>query len=541
MDYKINFTSKKIEYHLREDKEKNIYKPNVYNYAVNLTNTDALVGDYFQSNGTNADVKVSYSEEASKYALKYYLQNIYEKQPLQISKYATSINNKLKPKVSDDVAINTAKRITKDKDMQKMLVEFAQQEAVIIRTKKDAVPIMREQFYNLENKNNVIVLDINPQMNNGMQKSNTLISNWYVDTNAISKDNFVTLRQDELRTKSFKPADLHKDWKQGSEIAKKLEKYASKGEIISMDKVRTILDEIKGLPPEEILEIYSMRDLAATINTVNTNIVQPQKRMGYVGALVAQLEYSSKGKDEITLVIPDDCSLSGSSMLCDSVKILDKFIKNNPEKKVHVVFSPLILGDMAQTAFDRFMDKNSELDDSYFHSVSALKSDGSEAYSGIRKAFERVKNAENVTFEVTPNNLKAKHFTETDYFKNINDQVKKSKLTYLLQGPNANGYPMFGGYGGCGVLVITPTEEFELEGNTYAGKIPTNSVGFMEVLGHEMGVLNDDSNDEKGLFTKGSGRGYARYCEWSGLEKPSKQEDRIPITISKDGTIFVRK
>lgn len=537
----INFKSKKIEYSIEEQKNKHKVKPNVYNYSVNFSNTDIFDGVYFQTNGTNPDISVDYAEVASKHALKYYFENIYHKKPLQISKYAASINNKLKPKVSDEVALSAAERITKDKEMQKTLIEFAQKEAVIIRTKADAIPIMREQFYNLENKNNVIVLDINPQMNNGMQKSNTLISNWYVETNDISKENFVTLRQDELRTKSFKPTDLHKDWKQGSEVAKKLERYASKGEIISMDKVRKILDEIKGLPAEEILEIYSMRDLAATINTVNTNIVQPQKRMGYMGALVAQLEHASKGKDEITLVIPDDCSLSGSSMLCDSVKILDKFIKNNPEKKVNVVFSPLILGDMAQSAFDRFMDKNSELDDSYFYAVSALKSDGSEAFSGIRKAFERVKNAENVTFEVTPNNLKAKHFSETDYFKNITDPVKKSKLTYLLQGPNANGYPMFGGYGGCGVLVITPTEEFELEGKTYAGKIPTNSVGFMEILGHQMGVLNDDSNDEKGLFTKGSGRGYARYCEWDKLVQPSQLEDRIPITISKDGTISIRK
>lgn len=538
---KISFTSNKIEYHLREDKEKNIFKPNIYSYNVNLSNTDIFEGRYFYPPKTEADVTVDYKEACSKQSLKYYIEKIYNQQPLQISKYAQSINQKLKPKVSDEVAIATAKRITNDKEMQKMLVEFAQQEAVIIRTKKDAIPIMKEQFYNLENKNNVIVLDINPQMNNGMQKSNTLISNWYVDANNISKENLVTLRQDELRTKSFKPYHFHPDWQQNTEIAKKLEKYGNKADIISMDRVRKVLDEIQGLSSEEILEIYSMRELSSVMKTINTNIVAPQKKMGYVGALVSQLEHASKDKDEITLVIPDDCSLSGSSMLCDSVKVLDKFIKNNPDKKVNVVFSPLILGDMAQTAFDRFIDKDSDFDEAYFYSVSALKSDGTEAYSGIRGAFERVKNAKNVTFEVTPNNLKAKHFTETDYFKEIKDPVKKTKLTYLLQGPNVNGYPMFGGYGGCGVLVITPTEEFELEGKTYAGKIPTNSVGFMEVLGHQMGVLNDDSGSNKGLFTKGSGRGYTRYCEWSGLANPESPEDRMPITISNNGTISVDK
>ena len=63
----------------------------------------------------------------------------------------------------------------------------------------------------------------------------------------------------------------------------------------------------------------------------------------------------------------------------------------------------------------------------------------------------------------------------------------------------------------------------------------------METLGHELGVLNDGVIGEKGLFTKGTGRGYARYSEWEGLAHPESSSDRIPIKVSNDGTISIRK
>ena len=536
---RINFTSNRIEYSILEDGKKTTV-PYIDGYNLNVSNLEALKKDYFQANQITLTRPVDVLRECETSVLKKALLNNDRFKQEDVNLKELNVFN-LKPKVNQEAVINASKRVTNDENIQKILVDFMLNEAIILRSKADTIPIMKNQYEDLKNKSNVIVLDINPQLNSGMQKSNTLMSNWYVDVNNISKENLVTLKQNELRTKAFRPSDFHSEWQQGTEVAKKLERCSNKAEIISMDKVRKVLDEIQGLPSEEILEIYSMGDLASVMKTINTNIVAPQKKMGYIGALVSQLEHASKDKDEITLVIPDDCSLSGSSMLYDSVKVLDKFLSNNPEKRVNVVFSPLILGDMAQTAFDRFMDKDFELDDSYFYSVSALKTDGTEAYSGIRSAFKRVKNAKNLTFEVTPSCLKAKPFFETEYFQGISDPIIKSKLTYLLQGPNVNGYPMFGGYGGCGVLVITPTEEFELEGKTYAGKIPTNSVGFMEVLGHQAGVLNDDSGSDKGLFTKGSGRGYARYCEWNGLANPELPEDRVPIIVSSDGIISLCK
>jgi len=196
---------------------------------------------------------------------------------------------------------------------------------------------------------------------------------------------------------------------------------------------------------------------------------------------------------------------------------------------------------MAKNAFGTFMNKEVPLSEMYLRQISAIKTDGTEAFPGAVKAFERVRAAENITFEVTPNALEAKHFTDTDYFKNIKDPNLKSKLLYLMQGPLTNGYPQFGGFGNCGTLVITPTEEFMLAGKKYAGKIPTNSVGFMETLGHEVGVLNDGAESGKGLFTKGTGRGYSRYCEWEGLAHPESPKDRIPINVSSNGTISIRK
>ncbi len=460
----------------------------------------------------------------------------------EIAKYEASVNHNIRPKVGLKEATNAAKRVTDDVELQKALVEFTRQEAIVIRTKRDATPIIKEQFNHLNgNKENVFILDINPQTNNGMQKSNSLISGWYADINGLSPEKLITLRTDELTTKALKPCKLHKDWVQGTQIAKRLERLENKVDTMTMDKVREILDSIKGLSSDEILKKYSVEELASAMKTMNKNIVEPQKQGGYISALIKQLEKVTNGKDTVTVVIPDDCSLSGSSMLCDSVKIFNKFIKNNPDKKVHVVFSPLILGDMAHGAFGIFMDKSKPLNEMFLRRVSAIKTDGSEAFPGAVKAFERVREAQNITFEVTPNSLRAKHFTDTDYFKNIKDPNLKSNLLYLMQGPLKNGYPQFGGFGNCGTLVITPTHEFELAGKKYAGKIPTNSVGFMETLGHELGVLNDGVIGEKGLFTKGTGRGYARYSEWEGLAHPESSSDRIPIKVSNDGTISIRK
>ena len=460
----------------------------------------------------------------------------------ELAKYEASVYRQIKPKIGLKEATNAAKRVTDDVELQKALVDFTRQEAIVVRTKKDATPIMRAQYNHLYgDKENVFVLDINPQTNNGMQKSNSLISGWYTDVNGIPQNRLITLKTDELTTKALKPCKLHKDWAQGTQIAKKLERLENKVDTTTMDKVREILDNIKGLSADEILEKYSLEELASAMKTMNKNIIEPQKQRGYVGALIKQLEKATSGRNEVTVVIPDDCSLSGSSMLCDSVKIFDKFIKDNPEKKVHVVFSPLILGDMAHSAFGTFIDKSKPLNEMFLRRISAIKTDGSEAFSGAAKAFERVRTAENVTFEVTPNSLKAKHFTDTEYFKNLKDQNLKSNLLYLMQGPLKNGYPQFGGFGNCGTLVITPTHEFELAGKKYAGKIPTNSVGFMETIGHELGVLNDGVSGEKGLFTKGTGRGYARYSEWEGLAHPESIEDRIPIKVSNDGTISIRK
>lgn len=456
-----------------------------------------------------------------------------------------NISHSQKSNEIHDIAINSAKQATNDVELQKALTELVEKEAIIIRTKKDAIPVMKEQFQSVlenEDKDNIIVLDINPQINNGMQKSNTLISKWYSETNNIPAENLVTMRTDELRTKALRPYELNIEWKQGSKIAKQIERNIKNAEILPMNKVREVLDNIKGLSSDEILEMYSVQDLASVMHTMNTNICLPQKQRGYIGGLISQLETATKDKEEVTIIIPDDCSLSGSSMLCDSVKIFDKFIKDNPEKKVHVVFSPLILGDMAQNAFDTFIDKKTPLNNMYLRQVSAIKSDGTESYPGIKSAFERVKNSENITFEVATNSLKAKHFTDTDYFKNIENPILKSKLTYIMQGGLDSNSAQFGGFGNCGTLVITPTEEFELDGKTYAGKIPTNSVGYMEVVGHQAGVLNDEVDSKgKDVFTKGTGRGYSRYCEWEGLAHPESPQDRIPISIKSDGTISVRE
>ncbi|MCM1265683.1 MAG: hypothetical protein NC200_05735 [Candidatus Gastranaerophilales bacterium] len=452
-----------------------------------------------------------------------------------------------KTKVDHASAVRAAQTVTDDPKIQAALVRMAENEGIVIRTKEDAMPILQKQFEGLKDRKNLYVLDINPQRNNGMPKSNNLISEWYVEANDIAPEHLITLSERELSRKPIHPDELCSEWLSKSPIYKDLRRAAQKikDNPMTIQEAREVIEGCKGLDGTQILSKYGEEKLAQAMNKLNTLSLEPSKTGGYAKSLAEQIRKAANdvSGEPITLVIPDDCSLSGSSILCDTVKILNNLVKDgNVNNEINIVFSPMVLGKKAQSVIDDFINPEFVLNDGYFRKVSALDAKGAETFKRSREAFNRVKSAENIHIEVADNTIPAVHFTETETFRQIGqeDKALQQKLLYLMQGPIQGKYALFGGFGDCGVMVVTPTDAFTLGGQTYAGKIPTNSVGFMEVLGQESGVLNDAVVDKKGVFTKGTGKGYIRYCEWDGLYKPKQESERIPIEVV-DGNILLRQ
>ena len=247
----------------------------------------------------------------------------------------------------------------------------------------------------------------------------------------------------------------------------------------------------------------------------------------------------SKSNEKVYFVIPDDCSLSGSSIICDTARIIERAFSDNSQlsKKAGFVFSPMICGEKAEKVINDFISKNGISDEKFLTDINAIAANGAENFKGARTTFEKIKNMPEIDFHVSDGAKKAIHFTQTETFRKIGEQdpILQQQLLYIMQGPLSGNGHLYGGFGDCGVMVITPTQKFSLDGNTYAGKVPTNSVGFMEAVGLEAGVLNDALPKDikgKGLFMKGTGKGYQRYIEWDGLANPTTIENRIPIYIN---------
>lgn len=447
----------------------------------------------------------------------------------------------------EEAISRAAQRVSGDKDVQKALVELTKKEGIIIRTKEDAFPILRKQYQSLSPKEqkNLFILNINPQTNNGMPKSNTLISQWYAEANGIDPSRIITINPEEMLSKNLAPQKICREWKAGnksaSSIMKKVARIKPEENPMSLDKARKLIDEIKGLPEEEILKKASIDEIAQAIEKVNTSLIRPFKQGGYTTALASQIqEITSKANGKVHFVIPDDCSLSGSSIICDSARIIERaFPQGTAGREVKFIFSPMIFGEKAEEVIGKFAVKQGLTDEAFLRRINAIAVDGKENFPGARKVFQNIEKLTDIEFKTTSEARKAVHFTETETFKKLGETnpVLQQKLLYIMQGPISESGHLFGGFGNCGVMVITPTENFVIDGVKYAGKVPTNSVGFMEAVGLESGVLNDllpKDPKGKGLFIKGTGKGYQRYIEWENLFNPTSINDRIPIII--DGT-----
>ena len=196
------------------------------------------------------------------------------------------------------------------------------------------------------------------------------------------------------------------------------------------------------------------------------------------------------------------------------------------------------MGDKAKTRISNFPHIDiSANNEKFLYDIGAKKELTKQTKKEIKElvpkaAFKNIQDKirENkITWNIATGCLNTKHYEKTSTFKSFDDTLKE-KVRNAIQGKDGN----YEGYQGCGVMVITPTEEFTIGPDTYAGKIPTNSVGIMEVVGHMCGVLND----AQGVFTKGSGEKYEKFSQDPTCVK--KAEKPKSIKTNKQGRICLQ-
>ncbi len=178
--------------------------------------------------------------------------------------------------------------------------------------------------------------------------------------------------------------------------------------------------------------------------------------------------------ENATVFMPDDCSITGASMVFD---LLEKLPTNF---KGRIIFAPTVKGtgkDMKQQA----------MADEVLKMVSSINSKGTDR-TAIGKdleiliadgkkdnisSLERLANPENYTgtiFEIAEGSLPAKSFRETETFKAMSRNEQR-QVDALFTGNGLNT-----GYHSSGVMVLLPK------------KTPNNNVGIMELYGKELGL-----------------------------------------------------
>ena len=203
--------------------------------------------------------------------------------------------------------------------------------------------------------------------------------------------------------------------------------------------------------------------------------------------------------EDVHIIIADDCSLSGSSMISDSACVLDEIISANLSKPVDITYTPMIIGKKAQQNFKLILGPEEISGKKIKHELAVKKGD-------VRNSIIKLHNAhldDKIRLNVATADAQfARNFMEGDYFKSL-DEVRQTQIIQKFTGGGAGILPdgsvsfgSFSGYHDNNVLVITPSPELSirfLDGSqkSYSGKVPTNSAGIMELIGIKLGLCAD--------------------------------------------------
>jgi len=172
--------------------------------------------------------------------------------------------------------------------------------------------------------------------------------------------------------------------------------------------------------------------------------------------------------------MPDDCSITGASMVFD---LLDKL---PPDFKGNIVFAPTVKGvgrnlknnEMAEEVLDSLslINKKATTRDKVITRLINLISDNKKRNIEILEKLRTPENYNNLHVTIAEGSLPAKNFRKTETFKSMpkHEQAIVDKL-FTAEGINK-------GYHDSGVMVLLPH------------KTPNNNVGIMNLFGKELGL-----------------------------------------------------
>ena len=156
------------------------------------------------------------------------------------------------------------------------------------------------------------------------------------------------------------------------------------------------------------------------------------------------------GKKKAVIVIPDDCAITGRSLIVETAKTLNS-VDFPEDAAIDIVFSPLIESDCAIKAFGAMANFDIE-------ELMQTKALNQSDYSIIEEFFEKFKNNK-IEIKTSDNALVAKPYYETAYFKTLkkeNPELAQALEVILTSKGTKSGY---GRPGTSGVMVAMPSSD----------------------------------------------------------------------------------
>ena len=244
--------------------------------------------------------------------------------------------------------------------------------------------------------------------------------------------------------------------------------------------------------------------------------------------------------ENATVFMPDDCSITGASMVFDLLEQLPANFKGK------IVYAPTVIGkgknlagevmanevlSMMKKATQPNADKKAIVEE-----LKVLISDGKKTNIEALDNFANPEAFKNVKIDVASGSLEARSFRETDTFKSLTSREQRLVDSLFTAGRLNTGYHA------SGTMVFLPT------------KTPNNNVGIMEIFAKEMGLKTKPDgiiSFSENLALKSKGKkcalGLVPDCNNRGVSKElileiedgSRRSARIPYNAKDEKPIDV--
>ncbi|MCD7780510.1 MAG: hypothetical protein LUH05_07560 [Candidatus Gastranaerophilales bacterium] len=199
-----------------------------------------------------------------------------------------------------------------------------------------------------------------------------------------------------------------------------------------------------GTSNEYMTKWYAEANGLSEESILNFDMLEKENRNYNFDKMNAFIEDKSKGYNNITIVVPDDCAITGRSMAVETARILNSL--DLPDKQLTIVFSPLVISPCAQKVFDSI----SEFDMNKLKLTGALNQRDSKT---MEEFFDKYKDKAKIMTPPVPI-IEAKPYNETDSFADLNNKLQHSVSSIMTKNGTRKGY---GRPGISGTMIAVPS------------------------------------------------------------------------------------